>query len=848
MEGKDDTAKLYLEKALTAIEKIQSEYRRTQMLEMIEPYLSPTTVHTSPSLSMTALEGQQKNALPKDWRIDVLLSPNSYTAESVLQEVLILAQKVEDKDKRGKAMKAASLHLAQLGQQETALMVVRNIEAQNWQAAALAELTTYLLEPLKGEILQEALQLAQGIQADVRRAKALAAIIPCLVKHDRVEEAIALTRRIEYRYWQENALVGLALNLTVTDSSYLEEILTMVEKLGDADIIFARISPQFARLPATTRLRIGQKILAMASTFTLSKYLPLLFVLGGTAFVAEAFYLVARKLEQLERLPEQLERLPEEDYGDDGRPSSHGSHGSPPKEEQSDDDLFEVAQLVRYPNLDCPDRTVINQKFSLFVQLSIEPPKSGIEAVAVEDTGILKRLPEVEVVLRARSFDIEGSNTRILTVKRDDDSEERFILIPRLGGEQQVRVDFYQHGRRIGTARHNLLVVEMSVNPLLAQPKISQPDPPMSLELKTSFIPSPPDLELCIELDKHDGRTLHFTLHSPNRIIGYHHSYVGQVTLQGSPLEKMQVVYQEMSSLAAPTKSEQRSLAERRIATLGRFLWDELIPDKLKQEYWRFKSQVRTFIITSDEPWIPWEMMRPYRYDDEGERFDELFWCQQFALSRWLPGPGIADKLPLGKARSVSPYQINLSSVKEEIAFIKRLSELHPGITVLETLSNYLDVLDWLETQDFSMLHFACHGLFDATSPDNSAIRLSDSVLRPSDIRVRFGGKRLRPLIFINACHGGRSEFSFTGLGGWAERLVAQACVGAFIGAMWEVNDELALRFAQRFYTGLLKQDESIAEAFRQAREEIRLLAPYNSTWLAYALYADPEGRVEVNT
>ncbi|NJR75853.1 MAG: CHAT domain-containing protein [Scytonema sp. CRU_2_7] len=132
--------------------------------------------------------------------------------------------------------------------------------------------------------------------------------------------------------------------------------------------------------------------------------------------------------------------------------------------------------------------------------------------------------------------------------------------------------------------------------------------------------------------------------------------------------------------------------------------------------------------------------------------------------------------------------------------------------------------------------------MFDATTPDNSAIMLSGSSLRPSDIRVRFGGRRPRPLLFINACHGARTGFTFTGLGGWAERLV-EARVGAFVGAMWEVNDGLALRFAQRFYTGLLKDNLKIAEAFRQAREEIRQLAPYNSTWLAYALYADPEGR-----
>jgi CHAT domain-containing protein len=234
--------------------------------------------------------------------------------------------------------------------------------------------------------------------------------------------------------------------------------------------------------------------------------------------------------------------------------------------------------------------------------------------------------------------------------------------------------------------------------------------------------------------------------------------------------------------------------------------------------------------------------MKPYRYNDNDEREDDPFWCQQFAISRWLSGPGTADELLVGAARPVAPIHVNLRSVQEEVSFIKHLRDLHPDIISLEPFSDCMEVLQWLEKGEFSMLHFACHGMFDATTPDNSAIMLSGSSLRPSDIRVRFGGRRPRPLLFINACHGARTGFSFTGLGGWAERLV-EARVGAFVGAMWEVNDGLALQFARRFYTGLLKDNQTIAEAFRQAREEIRQLAPYNSTWLAYALYADPEGR-----
>ncbi|NOZ28897.1 MAG: CHAT domain-containing protein [Chloroflexi bacterium] len=511
-------------------------------------------------------------------------------------------------------------------------------------------------------------------------------------------------------------------------------------------------------------------------------------------------------------------------------------------EEMAEETAVEAPeQLVRYPNLDCPDQVILDQRFSLFVQLLLEAPEPEAEAIIVEDTGEPGQLPEVEIVLRVRGFDIEGSNTQVLPVERDDDSEARFVLIPRRLGEHQIRVDFYQYGRRIGTVRRNVLVVEQPVDA-----EVAQPEEPMMIELRTAPTVPPPDLELCVELDRHDGRTLYFELHSTKESVDYNHAKFGQVTLQGSPLEKMQAVYQEMSQMAGatPPTSEARAYAERRLAAIGNSLWDELIPDELKREYWRFKPHVQSILITSDEPWIPWEIMKPYRYDDEGEREDDPFWCQQFAISRWLSGPGTADLLPTGAARPVAPARVNLPSVQEEVAFISQLDQLRSDVVPLAPFGDRLRVLDWLENGEFSVLHFACHGQFDATLPDDSAISLSDGPLRPSDIRARFGGRRPRPLIFINACHGARTGFSFTGLGGWADRLVKDARVGAFVGAMWEVNDALALQFARRFYRELLQEERTIADAFRRAREEVRQAAPYNSTWLAYVLYADPEGRV----
>lgn len=508
------------------------------------------------------------------------------------------------------------------------------------------------------------------------------------------------------------------------------------------------------------------------------------------------------------------------------------------------DSVSSVQNLIRYPNLDCPDKAILGQRFSLIIELLRDKPEDQPEplygVLSLQDTGT-DELPEVEIVLSHSGYDIEGSNTQIMQVERDDDSSVRFVLIPRKLGQHKIKVQFYQNGKPIGKAVRNILVSEQAVTV-----EVPQPDQLTNLELKTTLTIPPQDLELYIELAD-DRRTLSFRLNSVKKEINHHHTKLGHMTLQGEPLEKMQSVYKEMNDLAKklPVTPEDRAWAEHQLEAAGNKLWDELIPELLKQEYWKLKSRVKSVLITSEEPWIPWEMLKPYRYNDDGDQENDLFWCQQFAISRWLSGAGgMEDELDIKTSRSIAPIQVNLPSVKEEVAFLEQLSVLRSSVTPLSAFSNRVQVLDSLKNEDLSVLHFACHGMFDATSPNDSAIKLSDGLLRPSEIKVRFGGKRQRPLIFINACHGGRAEFSFTGLGGWAEQMV-NARAGAFIGAMWEVNDKLALQFAKTFYTALLQDNKTIAESFRQAREEIRQLAPYNSTWLAYTLYADPEGRVK---
>ena len=155
--------------------------------------------------------------------------------------------------------------------------------------------------------------------------------------------------------------------------------------------------------------------------------------------------------------------------------------------------------------------------------------------------------------------------------------------------------------------------------------------------------------------------------------------------------------------------------------------------------------------------------------------------------------------------------------------------------------------MDLLESADYDWLHVAAHGNFHADAPEeHSAIWLGRGMaLTPQ----HFAGpeledhlRRARPAFFFNACHAGRLGWSFAGLGGWAQRLIASGA-GMFLGPLWAVDDEGALRMAQSFYEHL-RRGETVAEAARQARLESR--GDASATCFAYSLYAHPNARVRL--
>jgi hypothetical protein len=270
---------------------------------------------------------------------------------------------------------------------------------------------------------------------------------------------------------------------------------------------------------------------------------------------------------------------------------------------------------------------------------------------------------------------------------------------------------------------------------------------------------------------------------------------------------------------------------------------------ELRREYRGFRDQVRTIMIRTDEPWIPWEMIKPY--DDEDDPVvDDPFLCLKFQLTRWLLGAREpVQRLAVKSLACVVPTDNNLrKSICErdelramaEACGIADFSLLDPTYSAVTTLIG--------SKKCIQLWHFACHGSFDQENPANSPLILQDSSpLKPRDMNgdPQTHLKADRPFIFLNACRSGEVGQALTGLGGWGKTMIEDCEVGAFLAPMWKVNDQLAREYAKAFYAVIQDTPScTLAHAVQQARIQIRDMAPNDASWLSYSLYAHPNAQI----
>lgn len=366
--------------------------------------------------------------------------------------------------------------------------------------------------------------------------------------------------------------------------------------------------------------------------------------------------------------------------------------------------------------------------------------------------------------------------------------------------------------------------------------------------MERSTIP-PPDLEIRVRTVVSFGRTqLSYSLHSLTGMAPFTHLEIAGPILQTSPEELHRSFLQLIEALGtgrdlggALVLSEE---VDRKLIGLGRDLWRQLFTEEMRQAYRRFRLSVRSLLIISDEPWIPWEMVKPF--DDEGEILDDPFFAERFELTRWLAGkrPLPGDISVHALACITGPGDLPLAAQEKDLVTrlvqAKKLRDATPAVPSVSTLT----VL--LEKGGLDLLHFALHGTFDPAMPNEAGLPLVDgSVFRPSDLHgpVQAQIGKDRPFVILNACCSGRQAWTWSGLGGWADRWVRVCGCGTFIGPLWTVSDSAAYSFSLYLYSALAR-GETLGRAAQEARGAVREAAVGDPSWLAYTVYGHPNARV----
>lgn len=362
------------------------------------------------------------------------------------------------------------------------------------------------------------------------------------------------------------------------------------------------------------------------------------------------------------------------------------------------------------------------------------------------------------------------------------------------------------------------------------------------------------DLDLLVKTDFHDGRTrLSYTLQSPSGKVSLSYWEIAGPEIPGRPEDYQAYLLAKLEKLGRGRDVDDSLLLtqeiERKLTKLGRELYLQLFPREMRQLYREIRRQgVQSLRIISDEPWIPWELIKPYDDSLPAEILDDEFLCLQFELTRWLSGdraPAPCSEIRVRRLACLLTAT-NLRKAQEEKLFLAHLAQASGVEDASPVLSSSASAESFLEDGGVDLLHFAGHGTFEADRPNESGLPFPDgSVLRPSDLQGPLATRIAldRPLVFLNACSGGQQGWSLARLGGWVDRWVRICGCGAFIAPLWPIRDSLAFEFAKAFYQALV-EGATFGRAGRLARGHVRRLAPGDPAWLAYSIYGDVHGRV----
>lgn len=526
--------------------------------------------------------------------------------------------------------------------------------------------------------------------------------------------------------------------------------------------------------------------------------------------------------------------------------------------------------VSRYPAMEAPDVIAAGVEFPLLVWLSRTPVatdiqiQGGPQAEIGDDGSIRVTLPtaddgtwSLQVVLTAHGFDIvapESWSADIVLPRDGDSTPAMFRLKAREGahpdGRARVTATLWHDGTYLASLSRTLQVGQVEGD----RPSV---DVVSTAGQHTIGATDRDEPDLVVRIDYDDpealgpGQIIIASPHLANRLL------VGEIDTPASAVTWMsaqiaQIVAAERATrrgiraVGEPAPTPSTEVTRLLLEGFGREIYHRYAPDLLKEVLWNLLDDpdvdLSTIQIYSNNPGIPWELMRPVRQDGTGD-LDYL--GVSFLVGRWHVGDGrnLLDRpkshLVLEQLVAIAPDYPDGSALPFQTVELTSLSRL-PGYRRVPGRFDAIYAL--MRAPPAGIIHFAGHGEVEGDAAARGfAIRLEDQTLDVLAWRAMATSSPQRgALYFFNACDIGQAEQIGNAVEGWGPA-VLDAGAGGFIGGLWPVFDEAAADFAARFY-GEVAADlghggARVADVLRRVRH--RFAETGDPTYLSYIYYGD---------
>jgi hypothetical protein len=507
-------------------------------------------------------------------------------------------------------------------------------------------------------------------------------------------------------------------------------------------------------------------------------------------------------------------------------------------------------RIERYPMLDCPDAVPPDQEFPIQVSLTEQqqtPDAKIMNGAATADGKLVLALPptqdgswKLDVVLSAPGLQFtRGTAISSIDLPRQGDATSAIFYVKAgptavARGTVHVLATYSYKGGYLARIGRDIQITSATpaanseVPP--GRPTVKDSGPVADTSATFGNTVPQPDLTLII---KNEG----VTVLSP---------YVGldTGTLKDSKGFSEWLALHSPGSAGRGSELVAPAPSRERAEGFGEQLYDNYAPDVFKRAFWALVKargkDFRTIQIYSDNPDIPWELMRPVREDGTGR---QDFLGLDYAVARWhMTEGGLRERPPyaetMPKMFVIAPHYSGTRSLDGEAVETEGLARLN-GYSAVNGNMNALKEL--FSNPPQGIVHFAGHGELNPTDGD-FAILLEDGELDTTTWRgMAKADPASRTFFFFNACDVGQAKHSGNFVDGWGPAVLSKGASG-YIGALFPVNDQVAARFSVLFYQLLQQRMQTgpadVSEILERTRREV-YQSTGNPTALAYVLYGD---------